>query len=260
MTKSKTRGDPTIFSEILNGKLPQSEKAPQRLIDESKIVIIAGGEAITQLLVVCSYFLLANPSMLQRLQAELATVMPAGEDGEAQKAIKVSDLEKLPYLTAIIQEGLRISAIVTVRLPRIATDEDLQYGEYSIPRGTPVSSTSHFIHLNPEYWPRPMEFEPERWTPAEVDEERRAAGHNVTDLPKGNKKLLVPFSKGSRMCIGVNLTNALSYLTLATVFRTFDFALFETTRKDVQIQRDCFNGQPWKGTKGVRATVEGVRA
>jgi len=248
-----------MFSEILNGKLPQAEKEPQRLIDEGRIVIIAGGEAITQFLKVCSYFLIANPPMLKRLQAELATVMPMAKDGEAQRDIKVSDLEKLPYLTAIIQEGLRISAIVTVRLPRIAPDEDLQYGGFTIPRGTPISQTSHFIHLNEEYWPRPMEFQPERWTSAEVDAERRAAGFEVTDLPKGNKKWLVPFAKGSRICVGVNLTNALSYLTLATVFRTFDFELFETTRKDVTIQRDCFNGQPWKGTKGVRALVQGVR-
>lgn len=255
--ESKTTGQPTIFSEILNGKLPQAEKETQRLIDESKIVIIAGGEAITQLLAVVSYYLIANPAMLKRLQDELATVMP---EGKSQRDIKVSDLEKLPYLTAIIHEGLRISAIVTVRLPRIAPDEVLTYGGYEIPAGTPVSQTSHAIHLNPEYWPEPMRFEPERWTTAETDAARRAAGFETTELPKGNKRYLVPFAKGSRMCVGVNLTNALSYLTLASVFRTFEFELFETTVKDVTIQRDCFNGQPWKGTKGVRATVEKVRA
>lgn len=110
--------------------------------------------------------------------------------------------------TAVIQEGLRISAIVTTRLPRIAPDEVLKYGKHEIPTNvsfrihrvfqhnnssfqTPVSMTSHFIHLDPTVWPEPMKFIPERWIDGAVG------------VPKGQKKYLVPFSKGSRGCLGI---------------------------------------------------------
>lgn len=57
--------------------------------------MIAGGEAITQLLTVTSYHLLANPAILARLQAELATVMP-----EPNTPVTWAQLEQLPYLVS----------------------------------------------------------------------------------------------------------------------------------------------------------------
>lgn len=57
-----------------------------------------------------------------------------------------------------------------------------------------------------------------------------------------------------------SLAYAQAYIALAKVFRRFDFALYETTRRDVTIVRDCFNGQPWRGSKGVRGRVMGLRS
>ncbi|KEQ96327.1 hypothetical protein AUEXF2481DRAFT_3847 [Aureobasidium subglaciale EXF-2481] len=235
--------DVTIFSELRNGKLPAIEQEPRRLIDEANILMIAGGEAITQLLTIVSYHLLDNPHILVRLREELDNVMPRPDS-----PITWCELEKLPYLTAVIQEGLRISAIVTTRLPRVAPHEVLKYQSFEIPPGTPVSMTSHFIHLDPVLWPEPLKFLPGRWM------------DDGTDTPRGNREYLVPFSKGSRGCVGINLAHAQAYLAIARVFRRFDFELFQTDRRDVTIVRDCFNGQPYKGSKGVRAHVVGLRA
>lgn len=52
-----------------------------------------------------------------------------------------------------------------------------------------------------------------------------------------------------------SLADAQALITIARVFRRFDFELFATTRRDIDIVRDCFNGQPFKKTKGVRVTV-----
>lgn len=83
----------TIFSELRDGNLPADEKLPQRLVDEAKILIAAGGEAITQLLTIISYHLLDNPEILSKLQAELLTVLP-----EPDSAVTCAQLERLPYL------------------------------------------------------------------------------------------------------------------------------------------------------------------
>ena len=53
----------------------------------------------------------------------------------------------------------------------------------------------------------------------------------------------------------LSLAHAQAYLVIAKVFRRFDFDLYDTSQKDVTIVRDCFNGQPYKGCKGVRAFV-----
>ncbi|KAF2220603.1 putative cytochrome P450 [Elsinoe ampelina] len=237
--KSGALAEETIFSSLRGGKLPDLEKTRKRLLDEGTILVVAGGEAITQLLTIVSYFLCDNLHILARLQQELKTAFPEGSDD-----VTWDKAQNLPYLTAVIQEGLRISAIVTTRLPRISPDEALIYGDHIIPAGTPVSMTSHFIHLDPTIWPDPFQFEPERWTPD--------ATPGVT---KGQKQFLVPFSKGTRGCLGINLTYAQAYLVIAKVFRRFDFDLYETDRRDVTIVRDCFNGQPYVGSKGVRARV-----
>lgn len=89
----KCSDETTIFSELTGGRLPPAEKLPRRLIDEANILMIAGGEAITQLLTIVSYHLIANPHILAKLREELDVAMPT-----ANSEITWCDLEKLPYL------------------------------------------------------------------------------------------------------------------------------------------------------------------
>ena len=62
---------------------------------------------------------------------------------------KWSQLESLPYFSAIIQEGLRIGYGVSHRLQRLFSDKSLLCDKYSIPPFTPVSMTAVFIQDNP---------------------------------------------------------------------------------------------------------------
>lgn len=87
----------TIFYDLRNGKLPESEKKKQRLIDEGNILIAAGGEALTQLLTIVSFYLLENPRVLRILQEELQTIMP-----ESTSRVMWKDLEALPYLVSMV--------------------------------------------------------------------------------------------------------------------------------------------------------------
>lgn len=114
--------------------------------------------------------------------------------------------------SAVIQEGLRLSSIVTTRLPRIAPDEVLEYMQWQIPAGvcearymellvrrryllgrsnsqTPVSMSTYFILRDPEIFPEPEEFRPERWL-LDPDDLKRL------------QRFLVPSSKGTAGCLG----------------------------------------------------------
>ncbi|KAL8949990.1 MAG: hypothetical protein Q9222_003933, partial [Ikaeria aurantiellina] len=97
-----------------------------------------------------------------------------------------------------------------------------------LPYLTPVGMTSILTHNNPTLFPSPQRFDPDRWL------------HD--DSPR-LKKYLVPFSKGSRQCLGINLAYSELYLTLAAVFAPgrFTFELFETGVEDVEVRHDFFN-------------------
>lgn len=102
-----------------------------------------------------------------------------------------AQLEQLPYLSAVIQEGLRLHPGSTMRMQRISPDEPLIYRdpskklEWVIPAGTSVSMDPLSISMNSKIFPEPQRFLPERWI-----------GNS------GLEKYLLTFSKGTRMCAG----------------------------------------------------------
>ena len=77
--------------------------------------------------------------------------------------------------------------------------------------------------------------------------------------PDGQKHLsryMVSFGTGNRMCLGMRLAYAEIFLALATVFRRFEFRLYETGRRDVSAESNMFVPHPQKGSRGVRVIVE----
>lgn len=91
----------------------------------------------------------------------------------------IAELEKLPYLVgpsnltweemandgkaAVIQEGLRFVYGAGHRLQRVAPNDVLQYKDWAIPPGTSTGMTTFHVHNNPEIFPEPKKFSPERW-------------------------------------------------------------------------------------------------
>lgn len=224
---------PTIFHELLRSDLPPSEKKLKRLADEGQTVVAAGSLTTAHFLAVTSYHILANPAVLERLQQELRPLMPNPTEFPSLR-----QLEQLPYLKAIINEGFRVSYGVTGRLTRVFPDTPLVYKNWVIPPGTPVGMTSIIIHDNERLFPEPKAFRPDRW------------------LEPGAQRLekyLANFGKGSRACLGLNLAKAEIPLALAAVFGgRFDMELYETSRSDADVEHDFFNPRAKMDSKGVR--------
>jgi cytochrome P450 len=235
----KTASHPTIFHELLNSDMSPEEKSFIRIVEEGQTVVGAGTITTAHMLKLTSYHLIANPEILQKLQAELASA--ASDHGTP---IPLKQLEQLPYLKAVVNEGFRLAYGVSSRLQRVSPDAPLTFRQWTIPAGTPVGMTSVLIHDNPDIFPSPHDFNPERWL-----------------LPLAERtqleKYLVPFSRGTRACLGMNLAYAEIFLTLAAVFGgEFTFELFETDRSDVDIVHDFFNTSPKLDSKGVRVVVK----
>lgn len=240
----------TIFYEILNSDLPLSEKSDDRLAQDGQIVVIAGTLTTAWALSVAVFYLLSQPETLAKLKAELATAMK-----NSSEPISITALEKLPYLTGCVQESIRLSYGVSTRIQRIAPDETMVFKDskkdWYIPPGTPVGMTAVLVHHDESIFPDSRRFLPERWI----------------EQPHLDKYIL-SFSKGSRICIGINLAYAEIYIGLARVFRMLGsvdvrlpddegfLELFETTKDDVEIKTDAFIPLVKGGSKGIRVLVK----
>ena len=184
INKYEEKEHPTIFHEILNSDLPPQEKTVVRMEKEMATILGAGAVTTAWTLTVAMYHLTVQPQKLERLQGELKSIMP-----DPHRPANLQQLEKLPYLTSVIMESLRLSNGVSTRLARIAPDRSIFFQDWEIPKGTPVGMTSTLIHRDPDIFLQPLEFIPERW----LDPQER----------KRLERYLVPFSKGTRQCAGI---------------------------------------------------------
>jgi cytochrome P450 len=178
------------------------------------------------------FYLLHHPEKMARLRSELQ---------ETSETATWRELEQLPYLSGCIAEGNRLSFGVAGRTSRIAPHETLQYKQYTIPPGTPISETTLAVHTNESIFPEPWKFKPERWM-----------GKEGTEL----RKYQMAFNKGSRSCVGMNLAHAEMFLAIAAMAR-YDMELYETDISDVKFKHEFHVAFPKLDSKGIRAVVEG---
>ncbi|KAL9616019.1 MAG: hypothetical protein Q9160_009065 [Pyrenula sp. 1 TL-2023] len=230
-------GRRTMFHTLIESKLPPPEKERDRMRDEAFGVVAAGADTTAHVLRNVSYHITASPDIHDRLLTELKSVMPSRED-----AADLLALEKLPLLTAIIHEGLRLSHVASHRVQRVFRDKTLRYKSIVLPPGTEIAMTSGLIHEDPTIFPEPYRFNPDRWL---VPDQQRLL------------RYMTPFSRGPRACIGITLAWAEMYLVLATVFRRFEFDVSGVRReRDIDMTRDHIVGANAVDSPGV---VVGVK-
>ncbi|KAL6716013.1 hypothetical protein ACLMJK_006975 [Lecanora helva] len=258
--KTTTTEHKTVFTELLKSDLPKEELSLDRLRSEALSITGGGIDTIKNALVTATYGILSNPEIYKRLREELVAAMP---DPNAEP-LSIPELEKLPYLNAIVHECLRLSYGITQRLQRLDPHSPITFGSYTLPPNTPFSMTSYIQHRNPLIFPNPDKFDPERWlpkTPSPTPTNPSTTPSPPTTPPiapatgKPLSRYLVPFGRGPRACLGQNFAMAELYLDLGIVFRRCEFELFETGEREVRMARQFFAPFPEKGTRGVRGRV-----
>ena len=155
---ASVKGRPTLFHHLFHSNLPPSEKTVAHISREGIVVVGAGSDTTGVALTVTTFHVLNKPKVLAKLKEELTGALP---DPQASWPT-LSELERLPYLSAVIKEGLRLAHGTSNRLPRVSRTS-LEYSDWTIPPNTPVSVSPMLIHENEQLFPNRREFVPERW-------------------------------------------------------------------------------------------------
>ncbi|KAI1078396.1 cytochrome P450 [Whalleya microplaca] len=233
-----------VFADLMGSDiLPEEEKTMYRLSGEGFALLTAGTETTAATLACITYYLLAQPSTYARLMEAL--------QGVDSLQLKWTELERRPYMWAVIHEALRLTPGVSHRSARIARTEDLFYRskdgkiQWVIPRGTPIGMTSVMNHSNEELFPNPDQYIPERW---------------ILDNGEPNyalEKWMIAFGKGTRLCAGIHLAYCeLFLMTAALALRVLPKSrLHETKIENIRYDHDLIVVQTIKGSIAVRIII-----
>ncbi|KAF9077833.1 cytochrome P450 [Rhodocollybia butyracea] len=193
----------TVFHHLLE---PKDQERPSRssLVDEAFVLVGAGSDTVGNACYIGTFYALKYPSINRKLKEELEEVWV-----DKDRPMSYTTLEKLPYLTAFIQEVLRFSIGVIHPLPRVVGPSTPEIGGLKIPPGTTVEMSTMFLHMNPDVFPDPYTFNPDRWLVEDINE-------MMFDLAS--------FSKGPRIC----LAWCELYLIFGNIFRRLDLKLHVT--------------------------------
>ncbi|KAH7309892.1 cytochrome P450 [Stachybotrys elegans] len=213
----------TIVHQIAESSLPPEEKVFKRVFADVATVTGASFETTASVLRLIVYHVWSNPLILGQLRAELAQ---AASESNSEQSLELRTLEQLPYLTAVLTEGMRMSPGLGTRLQRIAPGRELVYGKWRIPRGTPIGMTALQMHMDENVYPEPRRFVPERWL--------------KPNARKNLDKVYAPFSRGSRNCLGMHLAWAELYLVVAEFAQRFDFDFQGLTDDHFEVESDQF--------------------
>jgi cytochrome P450 len=151
----------------------------QQLIDEIKILFIAGHETTANALTFILHLLGNHPEIQQKVFDEITEI-------ESQTEDVIEQLQKMAYINAVINESMRLYPPAWIT-DRENIEDDVLLG-YRIREKTLIGVSFYELHRNPKYWENPEAFDPERF---------------LGEQKKKSYQYFYPFGAGPRMCIGL---------------------------------------------------------
>ncbi|XP_058823827.1 cytochrome P450 4d2-like [Topomyia yanbarensis] len=173
----------TLLELLLNVTIEGHPLSDTDIREEVDTFMFAGHDTTTSCISFCAYHIARNPAVQDRLVSEMEQII--GKDFRMAE-LTYSTLQELKYLDMTIKEVLRIHPSVPVIGRKSASDMIID-GQ-TIPAGVDIAILIYAMHNNPEVFPDPDRFDPERF-----NEENSSKRHPYS---------YIPFSAGARNCIG----------------------------------------------------------
>ncbi|XP_062196286.1 cytochrome P450 89A2-like [Phragmites australis] len=153
--------------------------------------------------------LVAQPEIQAKLRADIHHVAGAGA------GIQEEHLPRMPYLRAVVLEGLRRHPPGHLMVPHAATEGGATLDGFCVPRHAPVTFTVASIAMDEAVWPDARRFRPERFLPGGEAED--------VDLTGSKEIKMMPFGAGRRICPGMALGLLHLEYFVANLVREFEW-------------------------------------
>jgi cytochrome P450 len=198
------------------------------LHDQMMTLLLAGHETTATAMAWALYWIHQKPEVREKLLEEL------GKLGDSPEPINIA---RLPYLTAVCNETLRIRPVAVATFPRLVKEPTELLG-HRLESGTIVQGCIYLLHQREDLYPQPKEFKPERFL------ERQFSPYEF-----------MPFGGGVRRCVGDALAVFEMKLVLATILSRYELAL-----ADNQPEKLKRRGITLAPARGVKMMITGQRA
>ena len=167
---------------------------------ESASLMVAGASTGSVTMAWATYYILRHPTIKERLITELKAI-----DGP----LTYSSLNKIKLLEGILNEVLRMHPPIGVAMPRDVPTGGAEICGIYVPGGTSVGVPAFTIGRNPEVYPNPNTWDPDRWLTADAN----------------MKTCFLGWGAGSRKCIGINLAMMFMSKLIGELFLRYDLEL-----------------------------------
>lgn len=177
--KAKDMMDSLIDVEDDNGR----KLGDDDIIDIMLMYLNAGHESSGHITMWATYFLQKHPEYLQKAKEEQEEIIKRRPP--TQEGLTLKEIRGMDFLYKVIDETMRVITFSLVVFREAKSD--VMINGYTIPKGWKVLTWFRSVHLDPEIYPNPKEFNPNRWN------KEHKAGE------------FLPFGAGTRLCPGNDL-------------------------------------------------------
>ncbi|XP_057691587.1 thromboxane-A synthase isoform X1 [Corythoichthys intestinalis] len=184
------------------------------IIGQALVFLLAGYETSSNTLAFTCYLLAIHPECQCRVQEEVDDFFSKHESPD------YANVQELKYLDMVVCEALRLYP-PGFRFSR-EIEQDCIVNGVHLPKGAMVEIPVGFLHYDPEHWPEPEKFIPERFTP-----EAKVNRHAFTYLP---------FGAGPRNCVGMRLAQLEIKVALVQIFRKFNITTCSDTKVPLELK------------------------
>ncbi|XP_070392688.1 cytochrome P450 3A14-like [Dermacentor albipictus] len=195
------RGD----NKVENGSARKRALTTEEIITNAGALFIAGFESTATALSFITYSLAKHPDVQEKLRREVIDAV--GPDGSLDYE---TIMKKLKYLEYVVDETLRLYPPALSNVNRMAK-EDFEYNGIKYKAGTNVMAALYQIQRDPRYFSNPLQFNPDRFSPANEALFTKAA--------------FIPFGVGPRNCAGMKLALLKLRYTVAKMVQKYRMEL-----------------------------------
>lgn len=164
LTAKNTNLPSARVDSVYQGRLLQAGISPAEAAAQSKTMVFAGADSTTVMLATILFHLVQNTDARARILREIRNSKArVTTPNKKRMSAPLTDSQTLPYLRAVVKEGIRLEMANPTRLTRVVPATSLHVGAVRLLPRTVVGCAAYMLHHDPSVFPGPFAFRHERW-------------------------------------------------------------------------------------------------